>query len=434
MRSSASALAAAVTLALAGAGCSSEPATEETEEGALSLPAELQGDRFQFRVNSPEEQQGVDARNAYGAAVLAKAVYLEKSPAEMAAVLKQLGVGDVREKDVLIFEAKKSGLDPRTHPIINGTNGMYVKTASAGFLVFRGSEDGVLQDALTNAQVNGVNPGGVVSNNRAGLGKAHSGYFLGVKSVWSQIRDRLAKEHGDAGRSKLPLYVIGHSLGGAVGQIAMHHLLFDSCIGGVFNQLDLAGTCEEKYIPVTALYAFGSPRIGDEEFATTLASRAKQTGTRVFRFVNEKDQVSMLPRHVPIPQIVLPPYRHIGVGGDERAFAIYLGKDGELVAPVDAPSSCSGSDVAIEGKNLKDIVQCDLTMSEFLSGIAAGKPPWRTEHSMALYKEKLKITAQIALLGLSPKDPKTEDLRKELKASLERLRAQLASMHHTDSR
>ena len=52
-----------------------------------------------------------------------------------------------------------------------------------------------------------------------------------------------------------------------------------------------------------------------------------ETGTRMFRFVNEEDQVSMVPRYTPSVPLV-EHYRHIGDKGDERALAIFLTKDG----------------------------------------------------------------------------------------------------------
>jgi hypothetical protein len=65
-----------------------------------------------------------------------------------------------------------------------------------------------------------------------------------------------------------PLFYTGHSLGAALATLA----------AGRF--------------PPRALYTFGSPRVGDGEFATTLE------GVPTFRLVNNRDLVTGVPRKV----------------------------------------------------------------------------------------------------------------------------------------
>jgi triacylglycerol lipase len=155
-------------------------------------------------------------------------------------------------------------------------------------LAFRGTDS--IQTWLADARV-------VQVQDPAYPGKVHSGFAAAVELMWPGLRERLP-----AGR---PVWVTGHSLGGAMATLA---------------SVRLAG---EGY-PVPGVYTFGSPRVGDLDFYD-----AYQAGNyRAYRVVNNDDIVP----HVPL--------EHLVVGGGAlglRHFAYkhvgelkYLGADGLL--------------------------------------------------------------------------------------------------------
>ncbi|MEM9087602.1 MAG: lipase family protein [Cyanobacteria bacterium P01_F01_bin.53] len=160
-------------------------------------------------------------------------------------------------------------------------------------LAFRGSQEP--QDWMTNfttrlrnftVRKNGVT--GVSSYK----GRVHTGFFLAwaiiEKSVLSQIQ-RWQRELIEEGKRLPPLYITGHSLGGALATMATAALV-------------------DHGINVAGVYTFGQPRVGDRTFVSQLNLN---TGGRVFRFVNNNDIVP----HVPPPFSVWNPtrlYSHVG--------------------------------------------------------------------------------------------------------------------------
>ncbi|MFO0670535.1 MAG: hypothetical protein U0235_13050 [Polyangiaceae bacterium] len=356
-------------------GCASASSTEQdSTEGALGGPG-----TFEFHAASAKEKAGeIDVTNAYWTARFADYVYTWNDERGIRGNLDPVGL---KPAEVIPLHADASWniLQARA---TTGTDAVYLRTNEAGFLIFRGSEDGEIDDAIADVRFIQLKAGS--SANHSGDGGVHAGFLNATESIWGKIHDVLKARHGDG---KLPLYIVGHSLGGGLGAVALHHLLYDGCLA---NKNAPPSACESSYIPVTAMYTFGSPRVGDETFVTNLVRRAKQTGTRIFRFVNEQDRVSMLPRYS--PAAVVSPYRHLGEGGDERELAIFLDYQGKMFTK---PSSrCT--------VNAK-LVQCDPTLGELMGGAR----PWKIEHSRRLYIEKLE-----AILKNRP--PFLEDIRREV--------------------
>lgn len=100
------------------------------------------------------------------------------------------------------------------------------------FVVFRGTQ-----------VTSGWSWGDIKANIELGLtswpagGRAHRGYAGQLMAIWSAMYRKLCAAH------KPPIYLTGHSLGGAVATLA-------------------ATVCPEA----TALYTFGSPKPGDRDF------------------------------------------------------------------------------------------------------------------------------------------------------------------------
>lgn len=119
-------------------------------------------------------------------------------------------------------------------------------------LAFRGTQPSI-KDVLTDLRANLESaPGG---------GRAHKGFMAAFGNVRESIGEAL-KEHGG-----LPVYITGHSLGGALALIATRELGADSL-----------GAC----------YTFGGPRIADDRFFEGIK-------TPVYRVVNAADGVPRVP-------------------------------------------------------------------------------------------------------------------------------------------
>lgn len=99
-------------------------------------------------------------------------------------------------------------------------------------------------------------------------GKVHSGFREALDVVWDDVKNAV--------QDSRTLYVTGHSLGGALATMAAAR--FGAASDG--------------------LYTFGSPRVGDKDFA-----KAFNAVHRSYRFVNNNDIV---------PRIPIRDYYHIG--------------------------------------------------------------------------------------------------------------------------
>jgi hypothetical protein len=140
---------------------------------------------------------------------------------------------------------------------VDGTEAALIDGGAFRVLVFRGTEPPRLaEDFLTDVKLKLVPwPHG---------GRTAEGFSSAFMKVWKEkllgIRDRLTA----------PLFVTGHSLGGALAELAASHLRAEG-------------------IAVRATYTFGCPRVGDAEFARSIASLP------LYRVVNDRDIVARVP-------------------------------------------------------------------------------------------------------------------------------------------
>ncbi|NJM99127.1 MAG: lipase family protein [Phormidesmis sp. RL_2_1] len=166
-------------------------------------------------------------------------------------------------------------------------------------LAFRGSQEP--KDWLTNFTTRlrnfTIRKDGVTAISSYRKGRVHTGFFL----AWAIIEEpvlaeiqRWTKELAQAGKLLPPLYITGHSLGGALATIAAAALI-------------------DNGIRVEGVYTFGQPRVGDRTFITQLNAN---TGGKVFRFVNNNDIVP----HVPPPFSIWNPMRLYGHVGTVKYF------------------------------------------------------------------------------------------------------------------
>ncbi len=129
-------------------------------------------------------------------------------------------------------------------------------------LVFRGTEQHV-QDYVTDLNLGEL---------RQSDGKVdtHRGFNRALDSVWEEIEHALK-------RLDCPVFYTGHSLGGALATLAAARLR------------------------PAALYTFGSPRVGDDDFAASL----REFEDRIHRLVHGEDIVTTVP-----PEEL--DFRHVG--------------------------------------------------------------------------------------------------------------------------
>jgi len=126
-------------------------------------------------------------------------------------------------------------------------------------LILRGTNDP--RDWLTNFNA--------IPKRWAGGGLVHKGFAKALGLVWDKVTASLARNVP----SDCPLFIAGHSLGAALAL--------------------LAGSLRRP----RALYTFGCPRVGDDDFGATLS------GVNVFRVVNNRDVVTTVPPPVPFHHV-----------------------------------------------------------------------------------------------------------------------------------
>ncbi|MCB9638694.1 MAG: lipase family protein [Myxococcales bacterium] len=114
-------------------------------------------------------------------------------------------------------------------------------------------------------------PRDIVADSNAKKTPAYGGYVhTGFHRAYKQIRDAIAqKAKKESKGGRLPIFLTGHSLGGALAILAAAHL-------------------RDLKLTVRAVYTYGQPRVGDKEF------NAKLT-TSIYRIANEHDPVSPVP-------------------------------------------------------------------------------------------------------------------------------------------
>ncbi len=138
----------------------------------------------------------------------------------------------------------------------NGTQAILITTEKFITLAFRGTESKSIKDIKADAKA--------TTTKCDSGGNIHSGFQQAFEEVALDIQNTLNEQ---ALASK-PLFITGHSLGGALATIAakkLHH------VGGI-----------------ASCYTFGSPRVGDENWIANIK-------TPLYRLVNAADCVTMMP-------------------------------------------------------------------------------------------------------------------------------------------
>ena len=148
-------------------------------------------------------------------------------------------------------------------------------------------------------------------------GRVHKGFFLAWAIIEKSVLSQIEQWREKFGEPLPPLYVTGHSLGGALATIA--------AAGLADNGVEIAG-----------VYTFGQPRVGDRAFVRQLATI---THGKVFRYVNNNDIVP----HVPPPFSLWNPTRFYGHVGS----ATYFNRKGIITPNAEHSLSARATDVLL---------------------------------------------------------------------------------------
>ena len=147
-------------------------------------------------------------------------------------------------------------------------------------VAFRGTEaptriEGLKDWLLTNAMNLLIVPQGCLGTDLAAAGvgaRFHQGFADAIGAIWEPVSASVEAEMKKAER---PLWITGHSLGGALALFA-------------------AWLFTRKMINVHQIYTFGAPMIGNQ---TAIDAFNREFQGKLFRYVNSHDPVPKLPMY-----------------------------------------------------------------------------------------------------------------------------------------
>ena len=214
----------------------------------------------------------LDRSNAYWMATLAREVYKKKSSS------------DFTPDETSILQTLKN-----EDPDFLSVRGVSKNSAQAALIehqnyfciAFRGTDE--IVDWLDNINA---------FRTQVLFGEFHRGFWNSLEDVWHDLYERyqtLKKE-----KHARPLFLTGHSLGGAMATMAAAKLVHED-------------------LPFTSVYTFGQPRAMNREASRIFNMECK---SRFFRFQHNNDIVTRIPARVM-------GYSHVGT-------YIYISEEGEL--------------------------------------------------------------------------------------------------------
>ena len=257
-----------------------------------------------------------------------------------------------KEKDILESDLKTLHLK-LTHTFdIEDTQAIIVVSEHFTVLAFRGTEANKPKDIKSDigASIVRCNSGGMI----------HKGFSQAYNLVSTQLQSALAAPE----IASKPLFITGHSLGGALATIAAKRLTHNAGIA--------------------ACYTFGSPRVGDSNWVSGIRAP-------LYRVVNAADAVTMLPPGgAPIALLS----KFISVIPYLRAFGEMLQKKfGGYLHSGDMRylTNCENGDFE-QVKLLTSVTWLYRVMGVIKNNVSASKP--LKDHSMINYRTKLAIIAR----------------------------------------
>lgn len=258
----------------------------------------------------------------------------------------------IKEKQKLIENADFLGMQLVKTFDNSGTQAILLENETSIFLGFRGTEPTSIKDIKSDTKATTIfcESGG----------KIHSGF----SEAFNQIAIEVQQALDETTFSQKPLFITGHSLGGALATIAAKKLTHK---GGI-----------------AACYTFGSPRPGDVDWFTNIK-------TPIYRLVNAADPVTLLP----------PGSEIIGFLAWILQFIPYFGKSIKSWL-------LSNFNGYYHGGNMRYLTNCsnkDYSKVKLLYSVSlvfrikafiVKKMPWQkilADHSISIYRKKLRIIA-----------------------------------------
>lgn len=113
----------------------------------------------------------------------------------------------------------------------------------------------------------------------------HHGFCQASVASMDWLRDQIKKMKPTSDNKPKPLFITGHSLGGAVGTLTYYALM---------NAKETAMPLSRNF-EFGGLFTYGSPRVGNLEFSKHFVELAKKYEAPVFRHVNDDDLVTRVP-------------------------------------------------------------------------------------------------------------------------------------------
>lgn len=160
-----------------------------------------------------------------------------------------------------------------------GSQGLIASAGDRIIVAFRGTEPDSIGDWMRDIAVG--------QRDRSG-GEVHRGFADALDEIWPAMMTEVKRLNAERAR---PVFLTGHSMGGAMATMAA---------------LDLA----DSGLKPRAVYTYGSPVVGDRDFAERYNDAV---GDTTYRVVNQTDDV---------PRLQAPGYKHVG---EER----YLNASGD---------------------------------------------------------------------------------------------------------
>jgi triacylglycerol lipase len=160
-----------------------------------------------------------------------------------------------------------------------GNTQAYIASSDEHIVVaFRGTEsptsiDGLKDWLLSDAVNLLILPQGDLGTDyvAAGVGaRFHQGFMKALADIWDPLFEAIEAERKKNDR---PLWITGHSLGGALAVLAAWRL-------------------KRKFIPVHQIYTFGGPMVGNDVAAKAID---QEFAGKIFRYVNLPDPIPKLP-------------------------------------------------------------------------------------------------------------------------------------------
>jgi len=163
--------------------------------------------------------------------------------------------------EAAVSKAESWGYDSCEFFDCNGTQAYVMMDEYRTVVAFRGTEPNRLEDWVTDFRRRKQPVAGLPA-----FGKIHSGFDSAFTDAWaSGLASCVAN-------SQHPVYVTGHSLGGALAMRSVTEMLSNGW-------------------PVAGLYTYGQPRVGNRTFAREFNKRFK----KAYRFVHNNDIVPRVP-------------------------------------------------------------------------------------------------------------------------------------------